>query len=224
MGLELYSKIEDMFLDREAADILWGEFIKILKEYHIKNVLDIGCGGGDFCVLAQKEGFKITGIDLSICQIKKAIQKKCDCKNIDVCDLNKKYESAVAIFDVINYMNEKELKKFFECVEEKIKKYFIFDVNTLYAMEDLAVGTLKNENENQFSTLYSEFKDNKLITEITLFEKKDYCYKKEQKTITQYYHSLENIEKLTKMTLKKMIPVSLYGSREAEKLILVFEK
>jgi len=121
-------------------------------------------------------------------------------------------------------MNENELKIFFECVRKVIDKYFIFDINTLYAMEDLAVGTLKAEDENRFSTLFSEFKDNKLITEITLFEKNQNCYKKQQEKIVQYYHSLETLEKLTNMKLKEIIPISLYGSEEAEKLILVFEK
>jgi len=91
-------------------------------------------------------------------------------------------------------------------------------------MEDLAVGTLKSEDKERFATLYSEFENKKLITEITLFEKNDNCYTKKQASITQYYHSLEEIEKLTRLKLKDIIPISLYGSEEAEKLILVFEK
>ena len=225
MALDLYAKVEELFLDKEAAHILWGHFISILKDLDVKSVLDIGCGGGDFCILAKQEGFDIKGVDLSKAQIKKAVKKGCDCKAMDVCELNEKYDAAVAVFDVINYLSENELKKFFSCVEKVVKKYFIFDINTLYAMEDLAVGTLKAENEDKFSVLYSEFENNKLITEITLFEKKDEkCYEKVQNSIIQHYHSLDIIEKSTKMRLKEIIPVSLYGSAEAEKLILIFEK
>jgi len=224
MGLELYAKVEELFLDKVAAHILWSKFIEILKNLDIKEVLDIGCGGGDFCLMAKENGIDVFGVDLSKAQVKKAIKKGCKCESINVCELNKKFESGVAIFDVINYMNENELKIFFECVRKVIDKYFIFDIITLYAMEDLAVGTLKAEDENRFSTLFSEFKDNKLITEITLFEKNQNCYKKQQEKIVQYYHSLETLEKLTNMKLKEIIPISLYGSEEAEKLILVFEK
>ena len=224
MGLDLYSEIEEIFLDKEAADTLWGSFLDILKELNIKNLLDIGCGGGDFCLMAKSAGIDVKGVDLSLAQVQKAKKKGCNCENIDICDMKEKFEAAVAIFDVINYMDKNELKKFFECVQKVVKKYFIFDINTFYAMDELAVGTLKAEDENRFATLFSEFEDNKLITEITLFEKKDNCYKKNQKSIIQYYHSLEEIEKLTKMKLKHMIPISLYGSEEAEKLILVFEK
>jgi hypothetical protein len=153
------------------------------------------------------------------------VKKGCDCEAVDVCKYNNIHHSASAVFDVINYLNEKELKRFFGCVEKRIKKYFIFDVNTYYAMEDLAVGTLKAESEDKFSVLYSEFEDNKLITEITLFEKeKNDCYKKHQKEIIQYYYSVEDLEKNTSLKLKEIIPISLYGSEEAEKLILVFEK
>jgi len=224
MGLELYSQIEEMFLDKEAAYTLWGEFIEILKKLEVKNVLDIGCGNGDFCRWATQEGFNVKGLDLSANQVKKAKQKGCDCESKDVCEEKNRYEAAVSIFDVINYMNENELKRFFSCVEKVVEKYFIFDVNTRYAMEDLAVGTLKAEDENRFSVLYSEFENNRLITEITLFEKKEGCYEKKQKKIIQYYHPLNIIENSTKMKLDEIVPISLYGSEEAEKLILIFKK
>jgi SAM-dependent methyltransferase len=224
MALELYAKVEELFLDKEAAYILWGKFIEIFKNLEIKEVLDIGCGNGDFCLLAKENGINIKGIDLSKSQVKKAVKKGCDCEAVDVCKYNNIHHSASAVFDVINYLNEKELKRFFECVEKRIEKYFIFDINTYYAMEDLAVGTLKAESENKFSVLYSEFEDNKLITEITLFEKKDNCYKKQQKKIVQYYYSVGDLEKNTSLKLKDIVPISLYGSEEAEKLILVFEK
>ncbi len=224
MGLELYSHIEEMFLDKEAADILWFKFLEILKHLNVKNIIDIGCGNGDFCILAQNSGFNVKGIDLSKNQIKKALEKGCECEVKNICEIEKNFECATAIFDVINYLNENELKKFFKCVEKKVTKYFVFDINTHYAMEDLAIGTLKAENENKFAVLYSEFDDEKLITEITLFEKKKNCYIKKQNSIVQYYHSLETIEKSTSMKLKEIIPISLYGSADAEKLILVFEK
>ena len=224
MGLNLYSKVEEIFLDEEVAINFWGKFIEILKEYKLKEVLDIGCGGGDFCLMAKENGIDIKGIDLSSSQVTKAVKKDCRCEVKNVCDVDEKFDGAVAIFDVVNYLRKEELKDFFNCVEKVIKRYFIFDVNTLYAMEDLAIGTLKSENDNIFSTLDSEFVDNKLITEITIFEKKDNLYEKSQSKIIQYYHSLKDIEYSTNMKLKEIIPISLYGSEEAEKLILVFEK
>ncbi len=222
MALDLYARIEEMFLDKEAADILWSKFIEILNKLEVKKVLDIGCGGGGFCLLAKHNGFDIKGIDLSRAQVEKAVKKGCKCEAKDVCEVKERFEAAVAVFDVINYMNEDELKKFFSCVKERTD-YFVFDINTLYAMEDLAIGTLKAEDENRFSVLYSEFEDNKLITEITLFEKKGDCYIKHQDKIIQYYYSVDQIEKLSGMKLVDIVPISLYGSEEAEKLILTFK-
>lgn len=224
MALDLYSNIEELFLDKEAADILWYKFIEILKELNVKKIIDIGCGSGGFCKLALKNEFDVKGIDLSKKQVQRAREKGCNCEVKDLCEIEEKFECGVAIFDVINYLDKYELKRFFNCVERIIQKYFVFDINTLYSMEDLAIGTLKAEDENRFATLYSEFEDNKLITEITLFEKKDECYTKKQDSIIQYYYSLEDIEKSTSMKLKEIIPISLYGSKEAEKLILIFEK
>jgi len=224
MGLELYAKVEELFLDKEAAYILWGKFIEILKNYEIKEVLDIGCGSGDFCVLAKNEGIDVFGVDLSKNQVKKALKKGCNCKVKNICELNKKFDSAVAVFDVVNYMDKSELKEFFKCVRNVVKRYFIFDINTLYAMEELAIGTLKAEDENRFSVLFSEFEENKLITEITLFTKKDEnCFVKEQKNIIQYFHTLPEIEHISGMKLIDAVPISLYGSEEAEKLIVIME-
>ena len=223
MGLELYGKIEDLFLDKEAAHILWSEFISILINLDVKSVLDIGCGSGDFCQLAGLSGLRIKGIDLSHTQIQKA-KDKCDCEVKNICDMKEKFDAAVAIFDVINYMNDKELVKFFECVENVVQRYFIFDVNSYFAMNDLAIGTLKAEDENRFGVLYSDFEDDMLTTEITLFEAENECYKKHQANIIQYYHSVEKLCKFTNMKLINKFPVSLYGSEEVEKWILVFEK
>jgi len=223
MGLELYGRIEDLFLDKEAAHILWSKFISILLELGCENVLDIGCGSGDFCELAGKSGLKVKGIDLSSTQIQRA-KEKCDCEVRDICELDEKFDCAVSIFDVINYMDEKGLKRFFSCVEERIKKYFVFDVNSYFAMSDLAIGTLKAEDHERFGVLYSDFEDDILTTEITLFQKKGECYKKSKAFITQYYHSIEKIKKLTNLKYVKRIPVSLYGSGEIEKWIVVFEK
>ena len=223
MGLELYGRIEDLFLDKEAAHILWSKFINILINLNVKNVLDIGCGSGDFCELARKNSLNVRGVDLSKTQVKRA-EKKCDCIVKNVCDLDEKFDAAVAIFDVINYMNDKELKNFFKCVENVAERYFIFDANSYFAMNDLAIGTIRAEDENRFGVLYSDFEDDVLITEITLFEKTGECYKKSQANIIQYYHSVEKLCKYTNMKLKYKIPVSLYGSGEIEKWILVFEK
>jgi SAM-dependent methyltransferase len=223
MGLELYGKIEDLFLDREAAHILWDRFVTELISLDVKKVLDIGCGSGDFCQLAMMRGLDIKGIDLSTTQVERA-KSKCECEVKNVCDMEDTFDAAVAIFDVINYMNDEELKKFLGCVENVVEKYFIFDVNSYFAMNDLAIGTLKAEDGGRFGVLYSDFEDDELKTEITLFEKEGECYKKSQAEIIQYYHSVEKICKFTKMQLINKIPVSLYGSGEIEKWILVFKK
>jgi len=223
MGIELYSEVEELFLDKEAAHILWSKFIEILKDYNINNVLDIGCGSGDFCLMAREEGIKIKGIDISKFQVQKAKSRGCDCDVIDICEIEENFDSAVAIFDVVNYLSPKKIGEFFKCVKKRIDRYFIFDINTKFAMEDLAIGTLKAESEDKFSVLYSEFENNILKTEITLFNKVGECYKKRQKEIVQYYYSIEDIIKISKMELVKTIPISLYGSEEAEKYILILK-
>ncbi len=223
MGLELYGRIEEMFLDKNVAEYLWNVYVEILKKLDIKNVLDIGCGSGEFCKRAKENGFDIKGVDLSATQVRRA-QKICDCALQNICDVSEKFEAAVAIFDVINYMNQTQLIDFFKCVENVVDKYFIFDINSFFAMSELAIGVLKAEDENRFAVLCSDSENDILKTQITLLEKQNECYKKSQADILQYYHSIEKICTYTNMKLIDKIPISLYDSGEIEKWILVFKK
>ncbi|NYZ79383.1 methyltransferase domain-containing protein [Candidatus Micrarchaeota archaeon] len=41
------------------------ELISLLKEHGVRNVIDIGCGGGRNSIFLAKEGFDVTGVDFS---------------------------------------------------------------------------------------------------------------------------------------------------------------
>ncbi len=218
MGLNLYSEIEEIFLDKKAANKLWDKFSDILDSLDIKKVLDLGCGSGEFC-LKVKDRFNIKGIDLSIEQVKRAKNRGCECSVSDVCEINERFDAVVSIFDVVNYLDDEELERFFRCVK-KITDYFVFDINSEYAMSELAVGTLKAEDEKRFGVLESDFYDNKLITKMDLFTKEGDCYKRKSGEIVQYYHSIDKILKITDMKLVSIDEITLYDSDEVEKFII----
>jgi predicted TPR repeat methyltransferase len=48
---------------------------KEIKFDKTKKILDIGCGTGRHCIELSKRGYRVTGVDLSSSQIKKAQEK-----------------------------------------------------------------------------------------------------------------------------------------------------
>jgi len=74
--------------------------------------------------------------------------------------------------------------------------------------------TIDSDYIEEEATYYMDF---------TLFEEKEGCFKKSQESITQYYHKVEKLKKLTSMKLVVKTPIAIYG-HETEKFYLVFKK
>ncbi|SMC09371.1 class I SAM-dependent DNA methyltransferase [Nitratiruptor tergarcus] len=223
MGLDLYGKIEPLLGFEEEKQKLYEVFLDKLSELGIKNFLDIGCGSGAFMQLAKNAGFEPEGIDVSRVMVERAKKAGLQVYHGDICQLDRKYEAATAVFDVINYLDKEELAKFFVCVKNLLKKggYFICDMNTLYGFEEIAQGSLIIDNDEQFVAIDAEFADNRLITKIYLFEKRDSCYKKEAEEIVQYYHEMGFLKKLG-LELIDIDFISLYGE-EADKVLMTWK-
>ena len=226
MSLNLYAKIEPYLGFKKEQEELHNLFLEKLLNLGVKKVLDIGCGSGDFLLKAQKSGLEIEGIDLSAKMVQRAIQKGVKAFCIDLCGFNKKVEAAVAIFDVLNYLNKKELKKFLSCVDNVLVKngFFVCDINTLYGFTDVAQGSMIVDKKDRFIALDAEFEDEILETKITLFEKENSgCHTKESGVIKQYYHDIEELKLFKNLKLIDIDFISLFSDL-SDKAILTFKK
>ena len=90
------------------------EFIKqFFKEQKNSSpkVLELGCGTGNYLEILSKEGFEVTGVDISE-EMLKIAGKKCNCKLIqsDLVDLklNEKFDICLVMFDVLGYITKNE--------------------------------------------------------------------------------------------------------------------
>lgn len=225
MGLELYAKIEPLLGFEEQKHYLYDLFLQKLRFLNIQRCLDIGCGSGEFIYKAQQESIECIGIDLSQEMVQRAKSLGVKAYRKDLCEVEEKFEAAVAIFDVINYLNTTALKRFFECVKMVLEPggYFICDMNTLYGFQEVAQGALIVEEGKKFIAIDAEFEDNILSTKIDYFylvEKS--CYKREQDTIIQYYHSLEELKGLG-LELVDLDFISLYAD-EVDKVIMTWKR
>ncbi len=228
-ALDLYAKVEDLLGVNEVTPILNEYYHQTLEQMNFKTLLDVGCGSGGFLQeLAQKQpDVKTLGIDLSPVMVEMTQAKGLEAQCIDLCKLEGKFEVITAIFDMVNYLDKKQLKRFLGCIEAHLEEggHFIFDINTLFAFKVVAAGSFIKDGDDRFVTIDSDYLEDEgeYYMDFTLFEKQGECFKKSQDSITQYYHKVKEIEKLTSMKLVSKETISIY-SNEAEKFYLVFRK
>ncbi|WP_323591684.1 class I SAM-dependent DNA methyltransferase [Aliarcobacter butzleri] len=230
MGLDLYAKVEPYLDFEEEVYTLHKEFLRFVMVNDLDNIIDIGCGQGYFLENLKVNKKKYFGIDLSVEQIKVCQEKNLNAKAIDLKDVKEKFDCATAIFDVLNYIPKNELKRFLEQTYEILNQnaYFIFDVNSYFGFDEVAQGTITIDVEDKFIAIDANFENNKLQTDITLFEKqKNGLFSKEQDSIIQEYHSKEFLTKILEEIGFKQIEIkefNLHTDEIADKLIFICKK
>ena len=222
-ALDLYAKIEPLIGFYDEYNKLYFKYLDILKSLDVYNILDVGCGNGNFLRLLKDRNYNAQGIDRSKEMIKIARSLGVDAQNIELCDVEKKYDCVTAIGDVLNYMTKEELRKFFSEIKNSLGKnrYVVADINTLSGFQEVADGLLLKETEEQFLAIEANFEYEKLTTNITLFEKEKEKYKRYSNTILQYYHKLELLKNIEGFELVSVFDISMFG--DSDKMILIFK-
>lgn len=224
-SLDLYAKVEDLLGVKEAAPSLYAHYLLFLNSVDFETLLDVGCGSGDF--LRQMQGAldipSVKGIDLSPLMVSKTKEQGLDATCINLCDLEGKYDVITAVFDMLNYLNKEELQTFLSCVKSHLNEggIFLCDINTLYGFENVAVGSFIVDDETRFLTVDSDFEENVYSAEFTLFEKEGDLFAKSQETINQYYHTVDELVKLSGLEWVLDDEVNLYELEEADKRFIV---
>ena len=227
-SLDLYAKVEDLLENQEAIASLYDYYYETLSQISFKSLLDVGCGSGTYLVALQQyfPHIKAKGIDLSPVMAARARAKGVDAKAVDLCELDGRFDVITAVFDMMNYLPSEALEGFFGCIRAHLYEggYFMFDVNTLYGFENVAVGAYIVEDAHRFVAIDSDFEANCYRAEFTLFEKEGACYRRTSQTIEQFYHTIEHLVEASGMQLVADEPLSLYGFEEADKRFIVLQK
>ena len=196
-SLDLYAKVEDLLGVKEAAPSLYAHYLLYLNSIDFDTLLDVGCGSGDFLCQMQSalDIPTVKGIDLSPLMVAKTLKQGSDAECIDLCDLEGKYDVITAVFDMLNYLDKKQLEHFLHCVKDHLNEdgLFLCDINTYYGFENVAVGSFIVDDKERFLTVDSDFENNEYISEFTLFEKENNSFRKSQETIKQYHHTIDDI-------------------------------
>ena len=227
-SLDLYAKVEDLLGVKEVAPKLYAHYFLFLNTSDFTNLLDVGCGSGDFLIQMQNSlGMpEVKGIDLSPLMVEMSLEKALDTECADLCELEGSYDVITAVFDMLNYLDTEALKRFLLCVSEHLKDdgVFLCDINTFYGFETVAVGSFILDDDTRFLTVDSDFEEGEYISEFTLFEKEGASFVKSQETIKQYFHTVEDIAKYSGLELVVNDDVILYDLEEADKVFLVLRK
>lgn len=223
-SLDLYSKVEHLLGIEEATVHLHNLYIETLYNYEIKTLLDLGCGRGELIEKLEKFDIECEGIDLSELMVQKAKERGMKAEHKSICEVDKKYDAIVAVFDVLNFVASDELENFMACVHNALNDggIFLFDINTLHGFSNVAEGTMSAEEEGMFLSVDATFEDNRLNTQFTLFEKEGELYKKEQNTIVQCFHPLKFFKNLKNFKVVQSRYLSLYD--EKDKALIVLKK
>ncbi len=157
-----FSAIYDSLME-EAPYKEWLQFLlNAMKKSPLSNkkVLDLGCGTGRLASMMAKEGFQMTGVDLSEEMLSMASQRiiadripvfpliQQDMRDLE---LNEQFELIYSFCDSLNYLLEGEdLSRTFMRVAEHLEAggLFIFDVHSPYKITHIyATGPLVDEDE-----------------------------------------------------------------------------
>lgn len=127
---------------------LWVDYIEeILRRmrYQPRNVLDVACGTGTVAELLVERGYEVVGADIAPAMIEIARGKASEME-LDIeyhisdaaeLSLGRKFDLAISLFDSLNYItDESKLALAIKRIGEHVVSggYFIFDVNTEYAL------------------------------------------------------------------------------------------
>ena len=222
-NLDLYAKCEHLLGIEEATDVLHSLYISELDEFEVDTLLDVGCGNGGFIQRVLPLGIEAKGCDVS-----EAMVTTCKKKNLDVIcgsvgEVEGSFDAIVAIFDVLNFLEKKELKVFLDEVAKHLHDdgVFIADINTKHGFSNVADGVMSSEDENYFLNVEAVFANDKLQTQFTLFEKEqDGRYVKFQDSIMQSFHPLKSFQNHKALKLVGKQTFSLYDTKDKTLLIM----
>lgn len=153
-----YSKLSQYYdaLCGGNSSIINALIDQIFKQYSIKTVLDFTCGTGAQSLWLAKNGYKVTGSDISSNLLKIAKSKaakenvvvrliKGDMRTLQIGNI----DAAISIFNAVGHLTKNDFEKAIKNIHKNLNPggLYIFDIFNLNSMNETVLAGLAMDNE-----------------------------------------------------------------------------
>lgn len=168
MTYESFAYWYDLLMSEAPYDE-WKAFVeRKIRQYGrtgTKRLLDVGCGTGELAVRLAKDGFSVTGVDLSENMLAVA-QEKAERARVDVEFFQQNmaelegfspFDVAIIFCDSLNYLStEADVQQTFRCIYELLQEdgLLLFDVHSIYKMDHIFQGSTFADNDESVSYIW----------------------------------------------------------------------
>lgn len=165
MNYETFAEVYDTIMD----NTLYNEWLSFTKRHLTgNNILELACGTGDLAVFLAKEGFTVTGLDLSEEMLSVADQKAFDNK-VEIAFLQgdmrelpeiNAFDGVTCYSDSLCYLkSEEEVLQAFKGVYSNLKVggHFLFDVHSPYQITEGFLDYSFHDQTENFAFLWDSY-------------------------------------------------------------------
>ncbi|KRM90626.1 class I SAM-dependent DNA methyltransferase [Liquorilactobacillus cacaonum] len=232
MIYSIFAQVYDELMDTEVYEN-WLTFVNN-NAYSGKKLLDLACGAGQLAVMLAKEGYQVTGVDLSSEMLALADERaREDDTKIELVQANMTDLTGLDQFDVVTcgldslcYLaNQEELANAFRQVFLHLNQggTFIFDVISPYQTDVIYPGYMYNDTNEKRAFVWESFEGQEphsVVHDLTFFIAKDeennLFQRYEETHMERTYELKKYLELLTKVGFKKIRASSEYGNNEID--------
>ena len=199
-----YANLADWFeyLNDDCGYEKWSQYlIAKLKKYPLVNGLDVGCGGGWFTRTFFRQGYAMTGLDVSPEMLdfaqRTALKEGARGEYLlgDICAFRspKKFDFVTAINDCVNYIPKTKLNAAFSNVKKALKKggIFLFDISSPRKIREKIANTVSIDDRDDVTYIsFNKAEEDGVTMEVTLFVRRaDGSYERQDELHRQYAYT-----------------------------------
>ncbi len=184
----------------------WSQYLILkLKDYPVSVGLDVGCGGGWFTRAFQKQGYQMTGLDVSAemldfaqqAALKEGVRSEYILGDITKTKLPKRFDFATAINDCFNYVPKNKFRAAIKNVGTALKKggILLFDVSSERKIREKIANTVCADDREDVTYLaFNKQEEDGVTMDVTLFVKRpDGAFERMDETHRQYIYTEQEI-------------------------------
>lgn len=205
---EAYANLAKWFeyLNDDCGYEKWSQYlIEKVKKFPLTTGIDVGCGGGWFTRAFQRNGYLMTGMDISAEMLdyaqeqgmREGVRGEYLLGDITKMKLPKRFDFALSINDCFNYIPKEKLRTAIKNVACGLKKngVFLFDVSSpLKIREKLGNNVSADDREDVTYLCFNKQETDGVTMDVTLFvRREDGAFTRFDETHRQYIHTEEEI-------------------------------